>query len=703
MADENEIKTLWWDDGSLVCWAPEYAKRELPNDASTKSVMLGVLRCQETGAIPETADIPNLTGRYSASASVCCVNHAGQHLQLWYSSTKGERHVYRYWADYLEETGVFEIREEGDPTVFFDVELAPGAERSKPVGHLAPIGPGKFRIDWAEGSSGKYERFSDRATLPQRVIDALRGANYGDVDPVLRGWLDDEHAPLRQPAVDAVAELLKSDAFRSLLQDLFGLEVDSGNLNRDKVQIAIKKILDALGPSIAVFASADQERVASRMMPLLVSFSVRLKGPDGGDETRSLFQWFQRVLYYQDNFTLGKPDADLQLIPQWLGVPRSAQYVYHVKAVFTVLGLEESLPFSKALSGLAPKGRMVLKKSLARAQEAIEKFHWGWGKAIPRKKVEEWISKKVGKKIDKLLTQHAGAKVLWGVVTVRSPDDTWEATYDCYAVVGAAGTGGAKNIEFKPLRAAGYAVSDVEINPTHFTGNFDMLTGLMADAGQNQLKGVPMTWIVDGGGTGGKIRIIFDDVDTKASDMDIGWGTGVISDIESDDVKRFARRKVAVGPSFDYTEKYRQEENIYFQLGSATVRPIGRQILRIFAANELALLRDGMSALAIEGYADRVGQRWYNKTLSESRATNTRQALVDCLGDDLQASVMTNGYGEDVLQALDEMFDFPDSKPSEQWRRVFVVLNANVAATMGTNDNKLSDRTKQLRTKPKKA
>lgn len=699
-----EIKSEWWDD-SIVCWSPEYSGRELPNNATTKSVVVGVLRCQETGPIPEfDDDVPSLTGRYQSKYNVCCINQAGRHLQIWQSSTEGGRRIYRYWADFDDDAGHFELRPEGDPTVFFDVGIAPDMERTPPAGVLRVLGPGQVRIEWAEEEAAEtYERFSYRATMSDRQLRLLREMGWGKDVPVLAGWLDDEQAPARQADIDDLRASLLGDDFKSLLQALFRLEVDSGNLNRDKVQIAIKGIEKGIGRALSPFREVDRARVASRITPFLVDHEVRLEGPAGRIEQRSMFAWLQRVLHYNANFTLAPNDEANAYIKLWLGVRAAGKYVYNVEGIFKVIGVEESLPFADKLQRMGRHAKVLLRKSTRKIIEEMEKLDWTFARLLPKKKIDDYLGKRLGKYVDKALGLHAGGKLLYGALTIKDGDGAWEATYSVVTVVGAAGAGKAAKlgVEYNDMVVRGYASCDVALNPTSFCGGFDLLSGLLADADQHQLKGIPMVWIIDGGGSGGKIQMVFDYVDTKGSHMDIGWGTGVIDDIESEDVKHFKHAKVHGAPTFDYTTAYKQNDNIFFQLGSATVRPIARQVLRIFAANELALLRDPMSVVAIEGYADRLGPRSYNQPLSESRATNTKQALVDCLGDDLQAKVVTNGYGEDVLEALDIAFDFPDGKPMEQWRRVFVVLDAQVAATLGTNDNKLPERMKG-KTRPRK-
>jgi hypothetical protein len=126
-----------------------------------------------------------------------------------------------------------------------------------------------------------------------------------------------------------------------------------------------------------------------------------------------------------------------------------------------------------------------------------------------------------------------------------------------------------------------------------------------------------------------------------------------------------------------------------FRLRSPTVLDEGRQALRVFAADELAALRDSDSVLQIVAFADRLGRRWYNDELSRSRATNTLQALRDCTGGEaMKAQIELGWYGERLLEFLDRFFDFPDNSPRPEWRRVFVMLNMTVALNLWVRDPK---------------
>jgi outer membrane protein OmpA-like peptidoglycan-associated protein len=699
---KEEIKRAW-PEGGLVCWPKEYAGRDLPSDDETKSVVIGLWRCEVEDARPEYgADLPNMTGRYEGEASVCCVNHAGLHMQLWYSSSHDSRRVYRYWADRQEGDvpGLFEIREAGDPTIFNDLQLAPGGPRSAPLGWLAISGHGKLRIDWAEGSGGLYRRFSSRATLSDRSVKAL-SMQLSD-DEIVGGWLANEHAPVREAAVTQIVDHLTSHAFRDKLQAIMELEVDSGNLNRGEVRDAIdalilpetgglrsKKLFDiphepdeAVASRSNKFPLSDRPRIAARLWPEMVAHTMRLRTPTGDSENRSIFEWLQRVLYYNKHYAL--EPTDVGVITRWLGIPFPGEQRYEIYGSFFVMGLDAGLPFSKALARFVPKAKEAVGKGLDKVIKRIEKFRWDWGQSLKGKKkeIEKQIIGKVGKRIEGLLAAHAGGKVLVGVMTVRAPNGGWEHPFEVVALIGSAGTGkGASKVSAEPFICSGYGLAGYDWKPEAFTGHFEVLGTEMSEDQFGTKKDKQMIWLLRGRGAGGQLQLVWTDVETKTSSMDIGWGIGDIVDIDDSTVD-----PAPVTPTFEYTEKLERSQDVHFVLGSAEPLPIARQLLRIFAANELALLRDPLSSLVILGYADRTGRPKFNRLLSKARAVNTRQALVDAIGDDLRADLMELGHGEDVLAALGEAFGFPDGQPNAQWRRCFVVLNGTIAATMGTND-----------------
>jgi len=599
MAKENEIKTLQYPAGDVVCWSPAYAKRELqPDDPNAPAIVLGLFQCQMTPPDPEYDAVSNMTGRYEGDESLCCVNQAGYHMEIWFSMRKGARKVSRYGADYnplaAGERVIFEIRESGDATAFLD-PATPGLTRSDPVGLLTIVGLFSFELQWSDGTMSMFRRFSPRATLSDQVIERLRDEKFGHGNPIIDGWLANEHAPVSEKDAKRLEDVIihdrvdeKEPSFRQLLRDLFAIEPE-----------------------------------------------------------------------------------------------RQAEIHIAILAIIHVVGVDAALPFASKLVKAGKYGRYLAKKGVSKVLDKIQEFRWDWGTTLKkyRKQIESKLVDKIGGALAEIIEAHAGGKVLFGVLLVRSPDGSWEAEYDVVAAIGAVGMGGTQLGE-EPMTVKGWSESAVDWKPSNFEGNFAVLPGLMATDAHGKRAEKQMIWLLDGGGTTGEMQLVFDEVETDASDMDLGWGYGRILELDKEDVHHttFARR-----PIFEYTTEYKQQDAIQFQLGSATLRWSGRQMLRVFAANELALLRDPTSRVDVEGFADRIGQRWYNKQLSEARAANIRQALVDCLGGDLNATVETQGHGEDVLAAIGEAF-FPDEKGSEQWRRGFVVMNAQVAATLGTND-----------------
>lgn len=691
MSREDEVKMLQYDEGTVVCWSPAYRKRELhPRDPHAPAIILGMLQCQLTPPDNEYDVVKHMTGRYESVESMCCINQAGHHMEIWFSSKTQGRRLFRYGGDYQPklpgEHAGFELREPGDPTPFLN-PATPGLVRTAPAGILLVVDAMSFKIQWADGSHSMFRRFSPRATLSDRVIEQLRAERFGGGHPIVDGWLSNEHTPVSEQRInlllDAVVHDRASDGERSfadMLRALFAIEPERNAAELHVEILAIKKSLKVLLKD--AFAPSDERIVASRVLPELIRATLRIQNPSGVFEVRSRYAWLQRVIAYNE-LTLPRDPRDVADIIRWLGVQPTKTFRYEYDGVFQVLGADVSLPFASKLAKLAKRGKYLAKKGVAKLLDKIEEFRWDWGTSLKkhRKKIEEKLIEKVGGAIADLLEAHAGGKVLWGMLRVRAPDGSWEAAYDVLATVGSLGMGGTQ-LGVEEMTVKGWSESPVDWKPSNFSGRFAFLPGVMATDAHGKRAEKQMIWLLDGGGATGTMQVVFDEVKTDASDMDLGWGFGVIDDLDPDDVHHttFARR-----PMFEYTTAYKQDNAIQFQLGSATLRWSGRQMLRVFAANELALLRDPMSRVDVEAFADRTGQRWYNKQLSLARAANIRQALIDCLGGDLNATVETQGHGEDVLAALGEAL-YPDEVPSEQWRRGFVVMNAQVAATFGTND-----------------
>jgi len=698
MSRDDEIKSLHYPEGDVVCWSPAYAKRDLaPDDPDAAAIVLGLLQCQLTPPDTEYDAVGNMTGRYESKGSMCCVNQAGYHIEIWYSSKSSGRKLFRFGADYNPSAGgawpTFELREPDDITPFLDPTVSETV-RSEPLGLFKVTGSSTFEVSWNDGTSAisTFRRFSRRATLSDRLVAQLEAGRFGRGHPIIEGWLENEHRPASDRRMRELVDFLVHDhaddkgfSFKEHLQALFSIEVDDSILHRAEVQSAIGNLVEPIRKlTEKAFVVEDSRRVASLVLPAILDSRLNLFSPSGIPEIRSRYAWLQRVIAYNENHTFNTP-ASVGVIKTWLGVTPAKPVLYELDGVFTIASAEVALPLASKLRAAGKYGRVAAKKGVAKFLDWVQKHRWDWGATLKkhRAKIEKKIVDKVGMMLGDLIETHAGGKVLFGVLRVRAPDGSWEAEYDVQASVFIVGMGGASvGLESEPMTAKGWAESPVDWKPSSFPGTFTVLPGLMATDAYGNRAEKQMIWVLDGRGTTSTIQLVFDQVKSKTSDMDLGVGGGYIGELDEDDVEYTTFGTL---PMFEYTTEYKQQDAIQFQLGSATLRWSGRQMLRVFAANELALLRDPTSRVDVEGFADRIGQRWYNKQLSEARAANIRQALADCLGGDLNATVETQGHGEDVLAAIGEAF-FPDEKGSEQWRRGFVVMNAQVAAKLGTND-----------------
>jgi outer membrane protein OmpA-like peptidoglycan-associated protein len=112
---------------------------------------------------------------------------------------------------------------------------------------------------------------------------------------------------------------------------------------------------------------------------------------------------------------------------------------------------------------------------------------------------------------------------------------------------------------------------------------------------------------------------------------------------------------------------------VHFDLGSAQLKGLGRQAVRICAARWLPWLASKDSVLRVVGQADTVDLPARNQELSQLRARNVQQALVDILGDDLAIvgeNLEVKGIGDVQAAMVDR-----DEMPDRQFRRVDLELN----------------------------
>jgi outer membrane protein OmpA-like peptidoglycan-associated protein len=139
----------------------------------------------------------------------------------------------------------------------------------------------------------------------------------------------------------------------------------------------------------------------------------------------------------------------------------------------------------------------------------------------------------------------------------------------------------------------------------------------------------------------------------------------------------------------DYAATIKRQDDVHFCLDSALLTEDARQALRIMCANELSALMSPTSELRIIGHTDRSvpprmdeeKAKQYNRTLSELRAKNTKQAIKDILDDKRAISdgqIVTKGEG-DTLAVKDNR---PPKEVNPKYRRVDVILNSRLVLTL---------------------
>jgi outer membrane protein OmpA-like peptidoglycan-associated protein len=689
MTMKKELIHRSLEGGNLICKPYRYGRPSddlLPDTEDAKAIVLGLRNCQQAFAEPEyTAFFENLTGRYEGESSRCCINQAGYHMELWWSRNPKRDDtrfatVWRGHADFDPETGLFEIRERA------------GGER---MGTIVSDPP-RLTIEWTDGTAqDTLTRVSKRATMSDRAVGLLRGL-ASTKDPLAAHRIAQEHIPVSQRRLEALWEVLRSrtripskdeelrdKTLRQLLQALFEIEPGGGNQNVESIMTAIKRICEALSDALSGFPQSERDRAGALSIWVLLSWTESLRAPSGTHEVRTLYEWFQRVLHYDREFALA-PMRELSVIKRSFRVRLQGKFRYRVAVDLKVIGWDVGFGVGKLLAKkLAPKVKAITDGAIDRAAERWSKI----GKHADR--LKKWKDKAANKalgKITKFGQAHAGGRLITGVMVVESPEAAWTEAYVVHALFGGGGRdSGLKG--YSEMLADGWAETGVAWTPEAFCGQFVVLPGLEATGPDGKRAADQCIWLLEGSGADGSLQVVFDEVKTDALRADIGWGYGVVDTLE-DDAKIVLPELPERDGVFDYATEYAQDAKVHFALSSATVGEDARQALRIFAACELAELRDPTSSLVIGGFADRLGPKWYNRELSLARAGNVEQALHDCMGDDFHAKVKTFGMGEELLEVLDEAFDFPNNAAQPEWRRSFVVLDAHAGISLRTRDLK---------------
>jgi outer membrane protein OmpA-like peptidoglycan-associated protein len=667
--------------GSIVCGSRVYTDRdELPIDPEAPVVALRLSHCFETAPAPEYGGpVKHITGRFLGERYTCCINQAGLHIELWLSPlpepeasvrttedilsvpvTKARaRKVYRYGGDFDEAKGEF--------------QLYSHRNREEIRGKLViGLSPEKVSLKWGESTAHDDDvlfRFETRATLSDDAVAALDPGGLAAKDEVVAGLLEAEHAP---PSPTAVAELkrvfeMKDSApstLRTQLRRLFSLAPSHTNASRAEIKRGIDAIEHNLLRELAEHASFSHRRsLPWALQPYLREQRLHITLASGLTETRSLYEWLQIVLHWDREYTAGGARR-LHAIQTWLAVQPARPHRYTLTLDIVGRGFDIAIPFSKVASDKLDK----------LGDEYIEQIPIV-GKAV--KGAKKWLAKKIDSRY--------GGRLFAGSLMIHhdSPTNPWTHTYPVSFYVFSTGRGGASMSKVE-IFATGTTETSIEWQPSDFVGLATIMTGWWAGDKQGERKENQQVWVAEGSGPDASIQLVFDSVVTKRGQDYLGYWHGEIGDPQFErEAPAYAKPRKVV----DYSAPHGDLTTAHFVRGSATIQDEGRHRLRVFAASELALIREVDSGVTIEGFADRPGRRWYNDILAEQRARNTKRALVDCLDADLHAKVVTDSHGERPLEALDKLFDFPDRSATPEWRRVLVILNAHVVVSLIVPDS----------------
>lgn len=676
---KTDPKRAELEDGSIVCWPREYGHLDGPDPSTPKAtenrqrVVAALKDCQRTEGSSEYAGgLPEITGRYEGPRSQCCINQAGLYAVVWwsYAETDASKKAWFYGATFEESTGRFLVHEAGDPSkVVADLVVRRGGSRPE------------ITFEWYPGNEGPTDvlvRYSLRATLSERAVDAIRKQLPATPHPVVLGAIEQEHTPLAPTVAEEYVRGLEGKAVKRGLQQLFREEVTNTAESWDQVRKAIEPLANTLneifrrgvvindGDQDAVPTTAEERRILARVryaiQESLHGYFVTLEvGTSGESQTASLFEWFQRALYYNQDGTGGFPNARFKHVVQtWLGATLHGHYTYELEIDLDGVVAEASIPVGKKLGDI------------------VEKY----GSKLPF-----GGAKRISKQLAKKLKLNVGMRALTGPLTIRSRGlaQNWEATYWVYFAV-ASGGGGGSRLGLRHLRGTGTTETNLEWRPEHFVGGITVLNGHLARDKQDVLEEHQLIWIAEGSHPSEpSVQLLLNRIDTNlsASALGIGWGE-IMDPRQIEDAP-----ETPVEPKiFSYSAKYGRGADVSFTLGSATILEDGRRMLRILAANELAALRDASTVVTFHGFADRLGGVGYNDVLSEMRAENSKTALLDCLDGTAVATMTAQGHGERVLALLDEAFDFPDQSPSPEWRRVFVLVHGEASVELVVRDLK---------------
>lgn len=279
-------------DGSRVCRVNKYARVEELPAKDEQRVIAALHDCQVDPHTSEySASFPDLTGRYEGRHWIACVNQAGLQVEVWYSrkltgaSGGVNRNVYRYSGVFDPERGVFDL------------------EGKSGKGEMIDAGgrPARIAFEFEDSSTSQVTRFSRRATLSDRAVDALREATK-DHGATVAGAVDNEHAPLGPRRTDAADRLLTAPALFELLAKVFAIEPTPQN--RTKIQERIEVVDSYFRPTQPgdppheptphwferTFAEADRAKVKAFCRRVLHGHELELTGHGGAVSKLRLYE-----------------------------------------------------------------------------------------------------------------------------------------------------------------------------------------------------------------------------------------------------------------------------------------------------------------------------------------------------------------------------------------------------------------------------
>jgi outer membrane protein OmpA-like peptidoglycan-associated protein len=122
-----------------------------------------------------------------------------------------------------------------------------------------------------------------------------------------------------------------------------------------------------------------------------------------------------------------------------------------------------------------------------------------------------------------------------------------------------------------------------------------------------------------------------------------------------------------------YSIAYGIKKEAHFKFDSSILGDNARQALRVMCALELPFFLVPTNKLQIKAHTDSKGAEEYNLRLSEARAINTKQAIMDILGKALQIAPDAKGFGQEEAVKLDG-----DEVRNLDRRKVEVYLNGHL-------------------------